>query len=78
MQDARKNHDTRHIEMAIQEAEVEQISQEALDRQYCIECNHSVDPEEYPWKFIGVGGFLTGPFCGKRCQFAWLASDTDE
>lgn len=43
-----------------------------LNEGYCIQCNRAVPNHEYDWKYIGVGGFLTGPFCGESCQWEWL------
>lgn len=78
MSNARTQHDTRHLDMAVQEAQLDELTREARNREYCIHCHRSVDSEEYDWKYTGIGGFLTGPFCGKDCQLADLWGDADE
>lgn len=71
----RAQHDTTTLDTALQGAQMDAISRESQDRQYCIHCSTSVREREYDWKYIGVGGFLTGPFCGRSCQLGWLADE---
>lgn len=73
IEQTREQHDTRIIERAMQAGHLDGLTEEARDRQYCIECSRSVREGEYDWKYIGVGGFLSGPFCGRACQLRWLS-----
>ena len=51
------------------EWELQAHDKRQLEKQYCEQCNRSVGDDP---NYFGVGGFLTGPFCGRSCQFAWL------
>ncbi|WP_148708247.1 hypothetical protein [Haloferax sp. Atlit-12N] len=55
----------------------ERATQDALDEPYCLSCRRAAW-KDHNWKYIGVGGFLTGPFCSRECQFTWLLEDDDD
>lgn len=68
----RAREDQHHRDKVLQAADMRDITQAALDDPYCIQCHYAAW-RDHDWKYIGVGGFLTGPFCSRHCHWAWLA-----
>ena len=72
MSETEQKHDTRHIDMAVQEAQIEAGNQEVRCRQYCLVCSTAVKQHDYKYKYAGAGGVIVGPFCSHDCWSGWL------
>jgi len=60
------------------QSNIEEANAEVRNRPYCQHCGISVRSRDYDHKYLQAGGVLTGPFCSKDCQFAWLIDPTKD
>jgi len=78
MTETEQLHDTRIIDSAVIDAEVEAHNRDVANRRYCKVCNVAVRSEDYKGKFAGAGGVIVGPFSSDDCRLGWLFGVYDD